>query len=76
MAKPACRATGPRTRLVPVRSNVEACVLNIGKLSPGAAQYYVGEIASSAEDYYMGHGEAAGRWVGSLPRARRSASVN
>jgi len=41
-------------------------VLNIGKLRQGAADYYVGEIARSPEDYYLGHGEAAGRWVGSL----------
>jgi hypothetical protein len=41
-------------------------VLNIGKLSPGAADYYVGEVATSAEDYYTGRGETAGRWVGSL----------
>jgi conjugative relaxase-like TrwC/TraI family protein len=40
--------------------------LNIGKLSPGAAEYYVGEIATSAEDYYTGRGEAKGRWAGSL----------
>jgi len=41
-------------------------VLNIGKLSPGAADYYVGEVATSAEDYYTGRGESPGRWVGSL----------
>ncbi len=41
-------------------------MLNIGKLSPGGGEYYIGEIATSAEDYYTGHGEAAGRWVGSL----------
>ncbi len=41
-------------------------MLNIGKLRPGAADYYVGEIATLAEDYYLGHGEAPGRWVGSL----------
>jgi hypothetical protein len=41
-------------------------VLNIGRLAPGAADYYVGEVATSAEDYYTGHGEAPGRWVGSL----------
>ena len=41
-------------------------MLNIGKLSPGGAEYYVGEIATSAEDYYTGAGESAGRWVGSL----------
>lgn len=41
-------------------------MLNIGRLAPGAADYYVGEVATSAEDYYTGHGEAPGRWVGSL----------
>ncbi|MEZ5378240.1 MAG: MobF family relaxase [Acidimicrobiales bacterium] len=41
-------------------------MLNIGKLTPGAAEYYVGEVATSAEDYYTGEGEAKGRWVGSL----------
>ena len=41
-------------------------MLNIGKLRPGAADYYVGEVASSPQEYYLGHGEAAGRWVGSL----------
>lgn len=41
-------------------------MLSVGKLRPGGADYYVGEIATSAEDYYLGHGEAPGRWVGSL----------
>jgi len=41
-------------------------MLNIGRLSPGAAEYYVGEVATAAEDYYTGRGEAKGRWVGSL----------
>ncbi len=41
-------------------------MLNIGRLSPGAAEYYIGEIAASVDDYYLGHGEAPGRWVGSL----------
>ncbi len=41
-------------------------MLNIGKLSPGATEYYVGEVATSAEDYYAGRGEQPGRWVGSL----------
>ena len=41
-------------------------MLSVGRLRPGGADYYVGEIATSAEDYYLGHGEAPGRWVGSL----------
>ena len=41
-------------------------MLNIGLLAPGAGEYYIGEVASSAEDYYTGRGESAGRWVGSL----------
>ena len=32
-------------------------MLNIGKLSPGATEYYVGEVATTAEDYYSGRGE-------------------
>jgi conjugative relaxase-like TrwC/TraI family protein len=43
-------------------------VLTIGKIRPGGAEYYVGEVATSAEVYYLGHGEAPGRWVGSLAR--------
>lgn len=41
-------------------------MLNIGLLAPGAGEYYISEVASSAEDYYTGRGEGAGRWVGSL----------
>ncbi|MBX7070126.1 MAG: relaxase domain-containing protein [Microthrixaceae bacterium] len=41
-------------------------MLNIGLLAPGAGEYYIGEVASSAEDYYTGRGESTGRWVGSL----------
>ncbi|MGI8808222.1 MAG: MobF family relaxase, partial [Acidimicrobiales bacterium] len=35
-------------------------------MAPGAADYYIGEVATSAEDYYTGRGESQGRWVGSL----------
>ena len=41
-------------------------MLNIGLLAAGAGEYYIGEVATSAEDYYSGRGETAGRWVGSL----------
>ena len=43
-------------------------MLNIGMLASGGGEYYVGEVATSAEDYYTGRGEAAGRWVGSLAK--------
>lgn len=43
-------------------------MLNIGLLAPGAGEYYIAEVATSAEDYYTGNGERAGRWVGSLAR--------
>ena len=43
-----------------------ATVLNIGRLSPDAAEYYIDEVATSAEDYYSGRGESEGRWAGSL----------
>lgn len=59
---------------LPARSSLDGPVrialpmLNVGKLSAGAAEYYVDEVATSAEDYYSGRGEAQGRWVGSLAR--------
>jgi conjugative relaxase-like TrwC/TraI family protein len=39
-------------------------VLSIGKLSPGRADYYLDIVARGAEEYYVGSGEAPGRWVG------------
>jgi conjugative relaxase-like TrwC/TraI family protein len=39
-------------------------MLNIGKLRPGGAAYYLETVASSVEAYYTGAGEAPGRWVG------------
>src|SRR5581483_44098 len=41
-------------------------MLNIGRLGAGAADYYTGKVAKSADQYYLGEGEAPGRWVGSL----------
>lgn len=41
-------------------------MLNVGVLGYGAVEYYAGEVATSAEDYYAGRGENHGRWVGSL----------
>ena len=43
-------------------------MLNVGRLGAAAAEYYIGEIAKSPDDYYTGHGEGSGRWVGSLAR--------
>lgn len=44
-------------------------MLNIGRLGAGAAEYYLGEVATTSEAYYTGSGESAGRWVGSLSPA-------
>ncbi|MEW6475343.1 MAG: MobF family relaxase [Actinomycetota bacterium] len=41
-------------------------MFNIGRLGAGAADYYTGKVARTADQYYLGHGEAPGRWVGSL----------
>ncbi len=43
-------------------------MFNIGKLRTGASRYYTDAVADNQTDYYFGHGEAAGRWVGSLAR--------
>jgi conjugative relaxase-like TrwC/TraI family protein len=39
-------------------------VLSIGKLAPARADYYLDTVAKGAEEYYVGSGEAPGRWVG------------
>jgi len=39
-------------------------VLSIGKLGVGAESYYLQAVASGVEDYYLGSGEAPGRWIG------------
>ncbi len=39
-------------------------MLSIGKLAGGAEGYYLRSVARGVEDYYLGSGEAPGRWVG------------
>jgi len=39
-------------------------MLNIGKMAPGSENYYLHAVARGVEDYYLGHGEAPGRWLG------------
>lgn len=41
-------------------------MLSIGKLAPGKHHYYLQSIADGVEDYYLGAGEAPGRWHGRL----------
>jgi conjugative relaxase-like TrwC/TraI family protein len=42
-------------------------VLSIGKLCD--PDYYLSRVAAGIEDYYLGHGEAPGRWVGAAAAA-------
>lgn len=39
-------------------------LLNIGKLAAGGEDYYLTTVARSVEAYYLGRGEAPGRWIG------------
>ena len=40
-------------------------MLSIGRLgSTGGADYYLGKVANSVDDYYLGRGEAPGQWIG------------
>lgn len=39
-------------------------MLSIGKLGQGQADYYLQAVGQGIEDYYSGHGEAPGRWLG------------
>jgi conjugative relaxase-like TrwC/TraI family protein len=40
-------------------------VLSVSKLGAGQEGYYLDAVAHGVEDYYLGNGEAPGRWVGS-----------
>jgi conjugative relaxase-like TrwC/TraI family protein len=39
-------------------------MLTLAKLAPGSEGYYLDAVARGAEDYYVGRGEAPGRWMG------------
>lgn len=39
-------------------------VLNIGRMGPTSVDYYLEHVAQGIEDYYLGRGEAPGRWLG------------
>ena len=39
-------------------------VLSIGKLAAGQQEYYLRSVADGVEEYYLGSGEAPGRWLG------------
>lgn len=39
-------------------------MVTIGKLGRGKESYYLDSVATGAEDYYAGEGEAPGRWSG------------
>jgi hypothetical protein len=39
-------------------------MLTVAKLHAGDETYYRDSIAEGLEDYYLGRGEAPGRWVG------------
>jgi hypothetical protein len=52
--------------LAPARlARWEDIVLDIGILGSGSADYYLDEVATNAEAYYLGAGEAPGRWSSS-----------
>ena len=38
--------------------------MSIGKLAAGQQEYYLSAVAAGVEDYYTGHGEQPGRWLG------------
>ena len=39
-------------------------MLSIGKLGRGQEGYYLQAVARGVDDYYLGSGEAPGRWIG------------
>src|ERR1700690_4398914 len=51
---------GPGGRVDPLG----AAVLSVSKLGAGQEGYYLDSVAQGVEDYYLGHGETPGRWMG------------
>jgi len=43
-------------------------MLSIGKQARGQEAYYLATVAEGAEEYYVGHGEVPGRWMGASAR--------
>jgi conjugative relaxase-like TrwC/TraI family protein len=44
-------------------------MLSIGRLgTTGGADYYLDKVANSVDDYYLGRGEAPGRWIGAASK--------
>ena len=39
-------------------------MMGLAKIAPDGWAYYAREIAAGVEDYFVGHGEETGRWVG------------
>lgn len=39
-------------------------MLSVGRMGVGSEDYYLSQVARSAADYYLGHGEAPGYWLG------------
>jgi len=39
-------------------------MLSIGRVGPGGSEYYLGAVARTPQDYYLGAGEARGWWAG------------
>ncbi|MFP5256089.1 MAG: MobF family relaxase [Acidimicrobiia bacterium] len=44
-------------------------MLSRGKVTPSTVSYYTDTVARGVEDYYAGHGEAPGEWMGSSSSA-------
>ena len=44
-------------------------MLSLWKLRVGAEAYYLGQVAEGLDDYYTGHGEMPGRWLGNAAGA-------
>ncbi len=39
-------------------------MMGLVKMAPDGWAYYAREIAAGVEDYFVGHGEETGRWIG------------
>lgn len=43
--------------------------MGLAKIAPDGWAYYAKEVAAGVEDYFVGHGEETGRWLGRAAEA-------
>lgn len=59
----------PGVRRVGLAGGGGRLMMGLAKIAPDGWAYYAREVAAGVEDYFVGHGEETGRWVGRATEA-------